>query len=395
MHWFCSLIFSFSCFYPQLVHAEHEFIINQFDGTTITAKVQSIDGQGLLTGTDLPPSLKLADIVSMDSGKPAKRLPGFDATLHLIDGGKLFIREAKIADEMVSFRTGCELTEVPLQSLRAIVWRDSPTIQRQIADPSVDKDAVFVETSDGERGVEGIVEQLDSERLQINYQSESRKIGIAKINAIVMADLGLDPPPGSIATINMTDGSTVAGVVSTMIDDILMAELTGGSVVLRVSMIASISIPSGRLLFLSDLEPKDVQQKTDFAAFRTWQKDRSVENNPLTIRYGVSEKVMQFKKGLGTQAFTLLVFQNSQGFDRFNAIVGIDAETHGRGDCQMVVLGDGIELWSQRVRGSDDPLEVDVDIEGIDQISLVVYPGENFDLGDHADWGNARFVKTK
>ena len=104
---------------------------------------------------------------------------------------------------------------------------------------------------------------------------------------------------------------------------------------------------------------------------------------------------MEFKKGLGTQAFSLLVFKNSRGFDRFNAVVGIDAETQGRGDCQMVVLGDGIELWSRRVRGSDDPQEIDVDIEGINQISLVVYPGEYFDLGDHANWGNARFVKTK
>ena len=63
-------------------------------------------------------------------------------------------------------------------------------IQRQTANPSVDKDAVFVETSEGERGVEGIVEQLDGERLQINYQSKSRNIGVAKINAIVMAELG-------------------------------------------------------------------------------------------------------------------------------------------------------------------------------------------------------------
>jgi hypothetical protein len=394
-HWLCSLVVGFFCLYPQVVNAEHEFVINQFDGTTITGKVRSIDKQGLLTGTDLPPALKLADIVSLDSGKSAKRLPNFDATIHLIDGGKLFVREPKISAETVFFRTGCELAEVPLQSLRAIVWRDSPTIQRQTTNPSLDKDAVFVETPDGERGVEGIVEQLDNERLQINYQSESRKIGVAKINAIVMADLGLDPPPGPIAMVNMTDGSTVAGVISTLLDDTLSVELTGGFVELGVSMIASIAIPSDRQLFLSELEPLEVQQKTDFAVFRPWQKDRSVENNPLTIRYGTTEKVLEFNKGLGTQAFSLLVFKNSQGFDRFKAIVGIDAETQGRGDCQMVVLGDGIELWSRRIRGSDDPQEIDVDIEGINQISLVVYPGENFDLGDHANWGNARFVKTK
>ena len=40
-------------------------------------------------------------------------------------------------------------------------------------------------------------------------------------------------------------------------------------------------------------------------------------------------------------------------------------------------------------------MEVDVDVSGMDAIALVVDPGEEFDLGDHVDWANARFVKTE
>ena len=89
------------------------------------------------------------------------------------------------------------------------------------------------------------------------------------------------------------------------------------------------------------------------------------------------------------------MFANTNEFDRFGAVAGIDAETEGRGDCRMVVRGDGIELWSKRVRGSGGPHKIDVDITGMTQIVLLVYPGEEFDLGDHADWGDARFLKTK
>ena len=95
------------------------------------------------------------------------------------------------------------------------------------------------------------------------------------------------------------------------------------------------------------------------------------------------------------QSFSQLSFANTNEFDRFKAVVGIDAETAGRGDCQMVVRGDGIELWSKRVKASDDPVQVDLDIAGIKEFALIVYPGEDFDLGDHADWGEARFLKTK
>jgi len=95
------------------------------------------------------------------------------------------------------------------------------------------------------------------------------------------------------------------------------------------------------------------------------------------------------------QSFSQLSFSNSNEFDRFKSFVGIDAETQGRGDCQMVVRGDGIELWSKRIKAAEEPQQVDVDISGIKEISLIVYPGEDFDLGDHADWGEARFLKTK
>ena len=95
------------------------------------------------------------------------------------------------------------------------------------------------------------------------------------------------------------------------------------------------------------------------------------------------------------QASSRLVFANEAGFDRFSAVAGIAAETKGRGDCQMIVRGDGIELWSKRVTGGGGPLEIDVDIEGIKEVALVVSPGAEFDLGDHANWGEARFLKTK
>ena len=38
---------------------------------------------------------------------------------------------------------------------------------------------------------------------------------------------------------------------------------------------------------------------------------------------------------------------------------------------------------------------VDVSIRGIDAVELEVVPGEEFDLADHANWCDARFIKSK
>ena len=94
------------------------------------------------------------------------------------------------------------------------------------------------------------------------------------------------------------------------------------------------------------------------------------------------------------QSWSRIEFANEKQFTRFQATVGIDAETRGRGDCNLEIVSDGITPWSKRISALEDPVEVDIDISGMEAIALVVDPGEEFDLGDHVDWANARFVKT-
>ena len=132
---------------------------------------------------------------------------------------------------------------------------------------------------------------------------------------------------------------------------------------------------------------------------RQWKRNQSIEGNPIRLLVPSSgskeeTEIQTFANGIGTSSYSRLVFENTKNFSRFLATVGIDAETEGRGDCEMRVEGDGITLWSQRIRGSDTAVEIDVDISGIGKIALVVDPGEQFDLADHADWAKARFLKT-
>ena len=95
------------------------------------------------------------------------------------------------------------------------------------------------------------------------------------------------------------------------------------------------------------------------------------------------------------QSYSRMVFGVPEGFDRFQATVGIDVETQGRGDCVVVVSADGIQLWQERIRGTDQPRKIDVDISNSTEFTLTVQTGEQYDLSDHVDWCNARFLKSK
>ena len=151
---------------------------------------------------------------------------------------------------------------------------------------------------------------------------------------------------------------------------------------------------------MSTLDPVEAQQQPQFTVARKWKRNQSIEGNPIRLlvsNNGSEEaaEVQEFENGIGTSSYSRIVFENTKDFSRFMATAGIDAETEGRSDCERRVEGDGITLWSQRIRGGGTAVEIDVDISGIRQIALVVDPGEQFDLADHADWAKARFLKTK
>jgi len=373
-----------------------EVSMELINGTTIDSSLQTISLEGEVGGDALPPGLNIRQVLSIKATRKFSATPNDKIRLEFVGGGELWIDSVSMADEKIGSVSSLGTRELPLELLRAIVWENSPLTDRKIKTPSADFDTVVVDTSSGERMVEGILEAVDSEFVRIQYKGELKKIGLGKVKAIITADLGLEKPEGTVATIQLIDGSWVVGEILKLEGGILEVGVTAeNSVEVPAGVVVSMAIKSDRLVYLSDQEPLEVQEKSIFAFQRPWKKNLSVAGNPLEIRLKNSEEIRSFKKGLGMQASSRLVFANEAGFDRFSAVAGIAAETKGRGDCQMIVRGDGIELWSKRVTGGGGPLEIDVDIEGIKEVALVVSPGAEFDLGDHANWGEARFLKTK
>ena len=47
------------------------------------------------------------------------------------------------------------------------------------------------------------------------------------------------------------------------------------------------------------------------------------------------------------------------------------------------------------MNGGDAPQVIKVDLTGANSVTLAIEPGENLDLSDHADWGDACLVEMK
>ena len=83
------------------------------------------------------------------------------------------------------------------------------------------------------------------------------------------------------------------------------------------------------------------------------------------------------------------------GWQTFLAVAGIDAAAEGGGSVRFAIDADGTRIWqSGVVAGADEPLWIGpISVSGVDELTLIVFFGDNGDLLDYANWCDAVLVK--
>ena len=371
--------------------------ISTINGRNIDGVITTIDQGGQVQLAD-GSSVAFAQVLGIQRNVAVEPKRDAPIKVYLAQGGTLFANVAQLQNERVTLSASFGPLELSIEAVRAIVFKPSSisdAVTENIAKPSNQFDNVWAESSEGLHSASGLVHSITDGKVTGEFDGQARSIALAKVVAYVAADLGLKRPTG-LAQIQLSDGAQVHGSIGGLVDQRLTVEFPGGGrAEIPWDLVVRIAIESDRLVWISDLTPLESIQEPLVTNSRAAQTDRSVDRNPLTLRTSLQREPLNFDKGLGVHSYSRLVYRNEAGFDRLTATVGIDSETQGYGDCIFIVRGDGIELWSQRVRATDDPVSVDVDVSNVKEISLIVEPGLQLDLADHADWCNARLLKTK
>jgi hypothetical protein len=123
------------------------------------------------------------------------------------------------------------------------------------------------------------------------------------------------------------------------------------------------------------------------------ERDRSngerAPDDGNTITLGTT----RYDRGIGAHAPSRIVIDLTQPCSLFLADVGIDEEVGDRGSVEFQVWGDGTMLASSGVlRGPQTSVPIAADVEGVQQLSLVVIKAGDGNAYDHADWANARLA---
>lgn len=100
-----------------------------------------------------------------------------------------------------------------------------------------------------------------------------------------------------------------------------------------------------------------------------------------------------YERGVGSHAAGVIYVELDGQAERFQAVVGVDDETQGRGSVTVKAYSDTKKLFESGVlRGGQPPVEVDLDIAGSKRLILIMEESGDDQSYDHVDWADARFL---
>lgn len=244
----------------------------------------------------------------------------------------------------------------------------------------------------------GVVRRLELTQLLLDHEEllQVVPVRIPYLAGVRLADAARAPQPkwqGEIRVrIQGRDGSSVQGTLKKIhlgSWHVQPAWDSQSMLVMDVDEISLVQIIGGRVQYLSQLQPIDVKESTILAPPQPYRMDRSSQGDAISIAG------KRYPWGIGVHADSQLTFDLGKRFEQFRADIGIATRIGDRGSVVFEVLGDGKSLFrSSVVTGREPkPIEVQVSVAGVKELTLQVTNSDDLDLGDVANWGSARVIR--
>jgi NPCBM/NEW2 domain len=372
----------------------------QFELTTLSGRRQT----GGLT------ELSSDSATLMVAGKPAKvplsevldiRATGSKASaasdsrrpeLTLTDGSHLFFTGLRMNERGAQVETPnfgpFMLPQSAVASIRlsaiepqiADSWRD-------LAARELTKDMLVIRKGNVLDHLDGTVGAIDDVGIHFVIDGEDVTLKREKIFGVVYARRNVDAGK-PVCEVTSAGGDFVKVQNAQWSAGKLKAGILGGAqITIPGEQILSLDFSLGKVRYLSQLEPREVKYTPFFDQVWTYYRDRPRDGGML--RLGNKE----YARGLWIHSRTLLKYRLNGEYRRFQAVMGIDQAVAPLGNVHVVISGDDKVLHQSDVRGSDPPVNLDLDLAGVRELQILVDFGGDLDIADHLDLADAKVIK--
>ncbi|HEX7899713.1 MAG TPA: NPCBM/NEW2 domain-containing protein [Planctomycetota bacterium] len=378
-------------------------------GATVVAREFTLSREGgelvavIVDASGEKQTLKAADLVEVSfgakSGLPAPRPVAEDVEIRLTTGDVVRGRLGAKHEEGVALLNpvwGDPL--VKFGQIRSIVFPlNRAYLPRRLPDKAEDADLIFTKAGDRAAGT-----ILSVSNAGVAYKSNALNREVVQPAAdtagvwLIETEAAPAEPSTLLASVLASDGSSLRGDVQSLKDGILaFKDLYGQERKVGRASLASLHFKNGRVVYLSDLAPKAVEEEANYIRGPKklpsdldypFQRDRGAKGGPIVLG-GV-----EHRKGLGVRAHSALTYPLNGAYRRFQAVVGLDAAAAGLGAVRVEVWIDDRKAAEHRFAKADAPRPVDLDVAGAKDLRLVVtWAGHG--MSDFADWGSARLIR--
>ncbi|WP_417380554.1 NPCBM/NEW2 domain-containing protein [Gimesia sp.] len=249
------------------------------------------------------------------------------------------------------------------------------------------KDLLVVQKENVLDYIDGVVGSITEEKIQFFTGEDEVSVNRSRVFGVIYSR----PPSPEVSpycAIRLTDAGVLNASAITFTGTEFTATLLGGTRArFTPQSIANLDFSQGKVRYLSDLEPRNIEYTPFFDTVWKYRKDRHRDGGPL--RVGGKE----YTRGLYIHSKTLLQYRLKGDYRNFRAIMGIDESVPGIGFVYVEIKGDGRILYSGNIRSSDSPVELNLDVDGVREFEVLVDFGDNLEICDHLDLCEARFIK--
>ncbi|QDV18036.1 NPCBM/NEW2 domain protein [Gimesia panareensis] len=368
--------------------------VTSLTGTTVSGQLQSINqGAIQLKQGQGDQQYPLAGVLNVRF--PQNR---FQRTLEsplmvrLADGSRFPVQDLKSTEQQTSLQgeqTGA-LT-VPTKAVTSVRFgtlnSDLQKSWDKLLNSKHSKDLLVVQKENVLDYIDGVVGNITKDRIQFFAGEDEVAVNRQRVFGIIY----FRPPAAEttpFCSIKLTDEGLLQATNISYNGTQFEATLQSGArTLLSPSVIANLDFSQGKVRYLSDLEPRDIEYTPFFDTVWKYRRDKHRDGGPL--RVGGKE----YSRGLYIHSKTLLKYRLKNEYRHFRAIMGIDDSVPGIGFVYVEIKGNGRTLYSGNVKSSDPPVDLDLDVSGVRDLEILVDFGDNLEICDHLDLCNARLIK--
>ena len=296
-----------------------------------------------------------------------------------------------------------ELT-VPTERVGSLWSIDAAAAALERTGEPTDADSVYV--ADREGGVQRLTAEVigieappptdaghaAERQLVLRYDGRERRIDLARVRGIVFAPDRRD----------RSDQADFHQVLEFVIGPALPGRWTGGggndpltfetswgqSVTAPVDAVSRLRTINGRLVRLTDLDPA-VEEVPYFDRVMPHRIDAALDGEPILLFDG-----RRYDTGISTHSLSRLTYGLGGDFARLRSKVGLLKPGGELGNVTLRVLGDGSPLFERsNVTADAGVIDLDLDVTGVDRLTLETDFGQGQDVGDRVGWVDPVLVR--